>query len=196
VHDLARAGLPIDDADSLRRFTSRLPSGLEVLVGDTTPMSLVGRAAPIDDMEYRRVMTLLAPHYPIVLSDSDTGALHGSMRGIVDLADQLIIVTTPSVEHMRSAHSTLDRLAEDGHADLVRRAITVINMSHDVPWTDHYEGLAAGFRDRCRGVAVVPYDEHLATRGEIDLQRLASRTLDAYIDLAALVAEGFPGAGT
>ncbi|MBA6441310.1 hypothetical protein H3T12_44215 [Streptomyces sp. GMR22] len=196
VHDLARAGLPIDDADSIRRFTSRLPSGLEVLVGDTTPMSLVGRAAPIDDMEYRRVMTLLAPHYPIVLSDSDTGALHGSMRGIVDLADQLIIVTTPSVEHMRSAHSTLDRLAEDGHAALVRRAITVINMSHDVPWTDHYEGLAAGFRDRCRGVAVVPYDGHLATRGEIDLQRLAPRTLDAYIDLAALVAEGFPGAGT
>ncbi|WP_445520033.1 SAV_2336 N-terminal domain-related protein [Streptomyces sp. NEAU-174] len=196
VHDLARAGLPIDDADSIRRFTSRLPSGLEVLVGDTTPMSLVGRAAPIDDMEYRSVMTLLAPHYPIVLSDSDTGALHGSMRGIVDLADQLIIVTTPSVEHMRSAHSTLDRLAEDGHADLVRRAITVINMSHDVPWTDHYEGLAAGFRERCRGVAVVPYDGHLATRGEIDLQRLAPRTLDAYIDLAALVAEGFPGAGT
>ncbi|GAA0949751.1 SAV_2336 N-terminal domain-related protein [Streptomyces rhizosphaericus] len=196
VHDLARAGLPIDDAESIRRFTSRLPSGLEVLLGDTTPMSLVGRAAPIDDTEYRRVMTLLAPHYPIVLSDSDTGALHRSMRGIVDLADQLIIVTTPSVEHMRSAHTALDRLAEDGHADLVRRAITVINMSHDVPWTDHYEGLAAGFRDRCRGVAVVPYDEHLATRGAIDLQRLASRTLDAYIDLAALVAEGFPGAGT
>ncbi|WP_344318060.1 SAV_2336 N-terminal domain-related protein, partial [Streptomyces javensis] len=196
VHDLARADLPGDDADSIRRFTSRLPSGLEVLLGDTTPMSLVGRAAPVDDVEYRRVMALLAPHYPIALSDSDTGALHSSMRGIVDLADQLIIVTTPSVEQMRSAHITLDRLAEDGHADLVRRAITVINMSHDVPWTDHYEGLAATFRDRCRGVVVVPYDEHLASRGEIDLQRLASRTLDAYIDLAALVAEGFPGAGT
>ncbi|WP_346166976.1 SAV_2336 N-terminal domain-related protein, partial [Streptomyces javensis] len=196
VHDLARADLPGDDADSIRRFTSRLPSGLEVLLGDTTPMSLVGRAAPVDDVEYRRVMALLAPHYPIALSDSDTGALHSSMRGIVDLADQLIIVTTPSVEQMRSAHITLDRLAEDGHADLARRAITVINMSHDVPWTDHYEGLAATFRDRCRGVVVVPYDEHLASRGEIDLQRLASRTLDAYIDLAALVAEGFPGAGT
>ncbi|MBP8537158.1 hypothetical protein GWI24_29570 [Streptomyces sp. MK37H] len=196
IRDLARAGLPSDDADSIRRFTSRLPSGLEVLLGDTTPMSLVGRAAPIDNMEYRRVMALLAPHYPIVLSDSDTGALHGSMRGILDLADQLIVVTTPAVEHMRSAHTALDRMAEDGHANLVRRAITVVNMSHDVPWTDHYEGLTATFRDRCRGVVVVPYDEHLASRGEIDLRRLASRTLDAYIDLAALVAEGFPGAGT
>ncbi|MCQ8192577.1 SAV_2336 N-terminal domain-related protein [Streptomyces rugosispiralis] len=196
VHELARAGLTGDDADSIRRFTSRLPSGLQVLPGDDTPITLVGRAAPIDDMEYRRVMALLAPHYPIVLSDSDTGALHSSMRGILDLADQLIVVTTPSVEHMRSAHTALDRLAEDAHADLVGRAITVINMSHDVPWTDHYEGLAATFRERCRGVAVVPYDEHLASRGEIDLQRLASRTLDAYIDLAALVAEGFPGAGT
>ncbi|AUA10436.1 hypothetical protein CFP59_02535 [Streptomyces malaysiensis subsp. malaysiensis] len=195
VHDLARADLPGDDADSIRRFTSRLPSGLEVLLGDPTPMSLVGRAAPIDDMEYRRVMALLARHYPIVLSDSDTGALHDSMRGILDLADQLIIVTTPSVEYMRSAHITLDQLAEDGHADLVRRVITVVNMSHDVPWTDHYEGLTAGFRDRSRGVVVVPYDEHLASRGEIDLRRLASRTLDAYLDLAALVAEGYPGAG-
>jgi len=42
---------------------------------------------------------------------------------------------------------------------------------------------------------VVPYDDHMATEGEIDLERLAPKTLDAYIDLAALVAEGFPGAG-
>ncbi|WP_240529217.1 SAV_2336 N-terminal domain-related protein [Streptomyces antioxidans] len=196
IADLARADLSGDDADAIRRFTSWLPSGLEVLLGDPTPRSLVGRAAPIDDMEYRRVMALLARHYPLVLSDSDTSGLHRAMRGIPDLADQLIVVTTPSVEHMRSAHQALDRLAEDGHPDLVRGAITVVNMSHDVPWTDHYESLTAGFRDRCRGVAVVPYDEHLAYRGEIDLRLLASRTLDAYLDLAALVAEGFPGAGT
>ncbi|MEU0843119.1 SAV_2336 N-terminal domain-related protein [Streptomyces sp. NPDC005962] len=170
------------------QFTTRKPSGLEILAGDH---DLV---APVTNGEYRRVIEALSSRYSIILSDSDTDAVHTSMRNVLDLADQLIIVTSPSAERIGSAHPTLSRLAEEGHADLVRHAITVVSTSHatgDEPSDD----LVEGFRARCRGVVVVPYDAHVADLSEIDLNQLAPKTLDAYIDLAALVAEGFAGPG-
>jgi MinD-like ATPase involved in chromosome partitioning or flagellar assembly len=125
---------------------------------------------------------------------SDIGTLLDARREFVDLADQLLIVTTTSAEHRWSAHTVLDRLAQGGHTELVRHAITVINRSSETESAPD-DDLAEGYRARCRGVVVVPYDDHLASPGEIDLEQLAPKTLDAYIDLAALVAEGFPGAG-
>ncbi|MFD8363025.1 hypothetical protein ACFV4E_10210 [Streptomyces hygroscopicus] len=56
-------------------------------------------------------------------------------------------------------------------------------------WAD--VGLAH-FRTRCRGVVVVPFDKHLATGAEVDLTMMRTRTHEAYVTLAAPVAEGFP----
>ncbi|GHJ32207.1 hypothetical protein TPA0910_66400 [Streptomyces hygroscopicus subsp. sporocinereus] len=56
-------------------------------------------------------------------------------------------------------------------------------------WAD--AGLAH-FRTRRCGVVVVPFDKHLATGAEVDLTMMRTRTHEAYVTLAALVAEGFP----
>ncbi|WP_148666313.1 SAV_2336 N-terminal domain-related protein [Streptomyces malaysiensis] len=195
LRDVAHAEAHLlDDYTSVRRFTSQTSGGLEVLAGDPRPITFSERSREADDREYRRVIDALRQHYPVVLSASDTGGLRDSTPGVLDLADQLIIVTSPFVERMRSAHTTLDRLIADGYTDLVERAIVVLNTHRENPPADP-EGLATGFRIRCRGVVVVPYDQHLAPLGKIDLRRLAPGTLDAYLELAALVAEGYPGAG-
>nr|WP_255306416.1 FhaA domain-containing protein [Streptomyces sp. Wb2n-11] len=47
---------------------------------------------------------------------------------------------------------------------------------------------------RCRGVVVIPFDEHLATGSEVDLEQTKPRTREAYFDLATLVAADFPRA--
>ncbi|AQW49437.1 SAV_2336 N-terminal domain-related protein [Streptomyces violaceusniger] len=192
VHDVAQAVL-FGDFRSARRFTSQTPGGLEVLAGDPRPSILRDRNHKVDNREYRTVIAALRRRYPVILSASDTGGLRDFVPELLDLTDQLIIVTSPSVERMRSAHTTLDRLIEGGRRDLVQRGIVVLNTHRENPPADP-EGLAAGFRVRCRGVVVVPYDQHLAAPGEIDLHRLAPRTLDAYLELAALVAEDYPGA--
>ncbi|MGP3940385.1 SAV_2336 N-terminal domain-related protein, partial [Streptomyces sp. 6N106] len=196
IQDVVRAVLETDNSDfsSVRRFTSQTPSGLEVLVGDPRPFILRDRTPEVNNREYRAVIAALRRRYPVILSASDTGGLRDFVPELLDLTDQLIIVTSPSVERMRSAHTTLDRLIQGGRGDLVQRAIVVLNTHREYPLADP-ERLAVGFRVRCRGVVVVPYDQHLAAPGEIDLQRLAPRTLDAYLDIAALVAEGYPGAG-
>ena len=63
-----------------------------------------------NDDDYRRVIDVLGKQYPIILTDSGTGLLYCAMRGVLDLADQLIIISTPSVDGASSASTTLDWL--------------------------------------------------------------------------------------
>jgi MinD-like ATPase involved in chromosome partitioning or flagellar assembly len=50
------------------------------------------------------------------------------------------------------------------------------------------------FARRCRAVKQVPFDPHLEEGAEISLERLRPETREALLDLAAVVADGFPGA--
>jgi MinD-like ATPase involved in chromosome partitioning or flagellar assembly len=50
------------------------------------------------------------------------------------------------------------------------------------------------FSRRCRAVQLVPFDPHLEEGAEIDLDRLRRGTREALTELAAIVADGFPGA--
>jgi hypothetical protein len=56
------------------------------------------------------------------------------------------------------------------------------------------EDIVAHFRTRCRGVVVVPFDEHLAAGAEVDLDMMRPKTREAYFNLSAMVAEDFPRA--
>jgi hypothetical protein len=113
------------------------------------------------------------------------------MRGVLDLADQLIIVSTPSVDGASSASTTLDWLSAHGYADLVARSITVISGVRETGKMIKVEDIVAHFQARCRGVQVVPFDEHLAAGAEVDLDMMRPKTREAYFNLSAMVAEDF-----
>ncbi|MGI8814753.1 MAG: MinD/ParA family ATP-binding protein, partial [Pseudonocardia sp.] len=49
------------------------------------------------------------------------------------------------------------------------------------------------FRLRARAVVEIPYDPHLATGGRLDLGAMRSETLDAFLELGALIADEFSG---
>jgi hypothetical protein len=53
------------------------------------------------------------------------------------------------------------------------------------------DDIVAHFQTRCRGVLVVPFDEHLAAGAEVDLDMMRPKVREAYFNLAALVAEDF-----
>ncbi|CAM5465231.1 hypothetical protein SALBM217S_06824 [Streptomyces griseoloalbus] len=78
----------------IRRFTSQAPSGLEIIANDVDPAV----STTFNDEDYRRAIDVLGKQYPIILTDSGTGLLYSAMRGVLDLADQLIIISTPSVD--------------------------------------------------------------------------------------------------
>ena len=185
IRDLVAAIPDVTSYMDIRRYTSPPSSGLEILANDVDPAV----ATTFDDLHYRQVLDLLSTQFPIVLTDSGTGLLHSAMRGVLDLADQLIIAATPSVDGASSASTTIDWLVATGYHDKVARGITVISSVRDTARLIRVEDLVAHFQARCRGVVVVPHDAHLSAGAEIDLEKLHPRTLDAYFDLATLVAE-------
>lgn len=114
---------------------------------------------PFNDTDYRRAIEVLGRQYPIILTDSGTGLLYSAMRGVLDLADQLIIVSTPSVDGASSASTTLDWLSAHGYAELVQRSVTVVSGVRETGKMIKIEDIVAHFRTRCRGVVVVPFEE-------------------------------------
>ncbi|XHM91331.1 AAA family ATPase [Peterkaempfera sp. SMS 1(5)a] len=187
IRDLVTAIPHLNSYMDIRRFTSQAPSGLEILANDVDPAV----STTFNDADYRRVIEVLGRQYPIILTDSGTGLLYSAMRGVLDLADQLIIVSTPSVDGASSASTTLDWLSAHGYADLVQRSITVVSGVRETSKLIKIEDIVAHFETRCRGVVVVPFDEHLAAGAEVDISMMRPKVREAYFDLAALVAEDF-----
>ncbi|MFC5907427.1 MinD/ParA family ATP-binding protein [Streptacidiphilus monticola] len=188
IRDLVQALPYLHSYMDVRRFTSQAPSGLEIVANDVDPAV----STTFNDEDYRRVIDFLGRQYPIILTDSGTGLLYSAMRGVLDLADQLIIVATPSVDGASSASTTLDWLTAHGYADLVQRSITVISGVRETSKMIKVDDIVAHFQTRCRGVVVVPFDEHLSAGAEVDLARMKPKTREAYFELAAMVAADFP----
>ncbi|MFF5807799.1 MinD/ParA family protein [Streptomyces sp. NPDC012746] len=187
IRDLVQAIPYLNSYMDIRRFTSQAPSGLEIIANDVDPAV----STTFNDEDYRRVIETLGRQYPIILTDSGTGLLYSAMRGVLDLADQLIIISTPSVDGASSASTTLDWLSAHGYSELVSRSLTVISGVRESSKMIKIEDIVQHFETRCRGVVVVPFDEHLATGAEVDLDLMRPKTREAYFNLSALVAEDF-----
>ncbi|OSC71017.1 topoisomerase II, partial [Streptomyces sp. 4F] len=187
IRDLVQAIPYLNSYMDIRRFTSQAASGLEIIANDVDPAV----STTFNDEDYRRAIDVLGKQYPIILTDSGTGLLYSAMRGVLDLADQLIIISTPSVDGASSASTTLDWLSAHGYADLVSRSLTVISGVRETGKMIKVDDIVAHFQTRCRGVVVVPFDEHLAAGAEVDLDMMRPKVREAYFNLAAMVAEDF-----
>lgn len=185
IRDLVQAIPYINSYMDIRRFTSQAPSGLEIIANDVDPAV----STAFNDEDYRRAIDVLGKQYPIILTDSGTGLLYSAMRGVLDLADQLIIISTPSVDGASSASTTLDWLSAHGYADLVARSITVISGVRETGKMVKVDDIVSHFETRCRGVVVVPFDEHLSAGAEVDLDMMRPKVREAYFNLSAMVAE-------
>ncbi|MFF4384540.1 MinD/ParA family protein [Kitasatospora sp. NPDC001547] len=186
IRDLVTAIPHLRSYMDIRQFTSQdLNSGLEILANDVDPAV----STTFNDSDYRQVIDVLGRQYPIILTDSGTGLLYSAMRGVLDLADQLIIVSTPSVDGASSASTTLDWLSAHGYADLVQRSITVVSGVRETSKMIKIEDIVAHFQTRCRGVIVVPFDESLAAGAEVNLDMMRPKVREAYFELATLVGE-------
>ncbi|NNJ07892.1 AAA family ATPase [Streptomyces sp. PKU-MA01144] len=187
IRDLVQAIPYLNSYMDIRRFTSQAPSGLEIIANDVDPAV----STAFSDEDYRRAIDVLGRQYPVILTDSGTGLLYSAMRGVLDLADQLIIISTPSVDGASSASTTLDWLSAHGYAELVQRSITVISGVRETGKMIKVEDIVQHFETRCRGVVVVPFDEHLSAGAEVDLDMMRPKTREAYFNLSAMVAEDF-----
>ena len=137
------------------------------------------------------VAQVLEHFYSICITDCGTGLLHSATSGVLRLADQIILVSSPSVDGARSASATLDWLEAHNCADLVRNGVVVLSaIRPKSKSTVDLDRLEHHFASRCRAVARIPYDQHLEEGAEIELEMLAGDTAEAYLALAAVVGDG------
>jgi MinD-like ATPase involved in chromosome partitioning or flagellar assembly len=188
VRDLLNERAQVTRYADVRSFTSQASSRLEILASDRDPGVSVAFSA--DD--YRAVSRVLEHYYSICITDCGTGLLHSAMSGILELADHIILVSSPSVDGARSASATLDWLEAHDYADLVRNGVVVLSTIRPRSKnTVDLDRLEQHFAARCRAVIRVPYDPHLEEGAEVELEMISSETADAYLQLAALVGDGF-----
>jgi MinD-like ATPase involved in chromosome partitioning or flagellar assembly len=192
VRNLLRDAQRVRRYTDVRAYTSQGPSRLEVLASEQDPA--VSEAFSEDD--YRRTVNLLEHFYNIVLTDCGTGLMHSAMYGVLGVADQLIIVSSGSIDGARSASATMDWLEAHGHGDLVANSVAVINCVHRSAGGVDLDRVAEHFDARCRTVVRIPFDAHLEEGAEVDLERLEPGTRLALLELAAAVADAFEGAPT
>jgi MinD-like ATPase involved in chromosome partitioning or flagellar assembly len=146
--------------------------------------------------DYCEVARVLEHYYSICITDCGTGLLHSAMAGVLRLADQIVLVSSPSVDGARSASATLDWLAAHEYGDLVRRAVVVLSIIRPGSRsTVDLDRLEQHFAARCRAVTRIPFDSHLEEGAELELDQLSRATADAYLALAALVGDGLAGDG-
>ena len=184
LHDATR----IQSYSDIRGYTSQGPSRLEVLASETDPA--VSEAFSAED--YARTLEVLERFYSLVLTDCGTGLMHSAMSAVLAKADTLVVVSSGSVDGARSASATLDWLDAHGHQELVRNSVAVINAVRPRSAKIDIQKVVDHFSRRCRAVQLVPFDPHLEEGAEIDLDRLRRDTRESLIELAAVVADGFP----
>jgi MinD-like ATPase involved in chromosome partitioning or flagellar assembly len=188
VRDLLDHRSAIDRYADMRGFTAQTASRLEVLTSDPNPASSVA----FSETDYREACAVLERFYSVCLTDCGTGLMHSAMAGALRMSDQIILVTTPSVDSARSGSATLDWLTAHGYHDLASDAVVVLNATRRTHRRSVDQGqLEEYFGGRCRAVVRIPYDPYLEQGAAVELDLLAKETTEAYLTLAAIVGEGF-----
>ena len=133
----------------VRAFTSQANSRLEVIGSERDPA--VSEAFSEED--YRRAIDILQHHYNVILTDCGTGLMHSAMAGVLDLANTLVLVTSPALDGAQSAASTLDWLTLHGYDQLAANAVVVVSNSAPGKPTVDMARIVEHFQARTRSVS-------------------------------------------
>jgi putative peptide zinc metalloprotease protein len=139
----------------------------------------------------REAVETLERHYNLVCLDTPAGVLSPTAQGVLDAADQLVIVSPTALDGARAASSTLDWLEEHSHADLAASAVAVLNGVRARRGDVDLDRIEAHFASRCRACVRVPWDPHLEIGAHVSLDELRPATRESLLELAAAIARGF-----
>jgi MinD-like ATPase involved in chromosome partitioning or flagellar assembly len=185
ARQLVQDRFAVDSFAQLSNYVARDGSRLDVLASETDPTV----AQAFDEVDYGAVTEILGRYYSVVLTDSGTGMVHSVMKGTLEKADTVVLVSGGSVDEARLASETLSWLEAHHRHDLVAKAVVVINMSSGGATQVDVGQIEEHFSSRVRAVVKIPYDRHLAEGSRIQMDKLRPATRSAAVELAALVVD-------
>ncbi|GAB2836988.1 MinD/ParA family protein [Microbacterium insulae] len=190
----------VDLLDDLGRFADPSAAGLAAL--DTYVRTQVdarfdvlasdedaAASSTIDAAAFDRLHALLRRYYRLMIIDTGNNMRASNWIAAVAAADQLVIVSTVREDTAASAAWLLDGLREKGFGDKVDRAVTVLTAPSSRPDKRLESRLTRHFQQVTSGVVIAPFDPSLVDGGPIDFDALSSQTRDAWLSVAATVAD-------
>ncbi|MGC5024092.1 hypothetical protein ACLQ3K_04990 [Tsukamurella sp. DT100] len=177
----------LSDRNQVDKHLAVTPTNLHVL---PTPWRFNGR----DVTDYDDVLDLYSifrPHYSLALVDAGRGLQTQTGTGVLEISSALILPASATTRGVRKVAATIDWLRHHGWHGLLANTIVVINHTKrrgSVSVEQFDELFRAGQKLR---VHEIPYDPHLDSDQPIDIDLLRRRTVRAFEELAADLADGF-----
>ncbi|TQM55076.1 MinD/ParA family ATP-binding protein [Humibacillus xanthopallidus] len=145
----------------------------------------------IGEQEFEDLHTQLSRFYRMIVIDTGNNRLSPNWLAAAARADMLVFATSLKDDTSVVAAKNLDALVTMGRGDLVRNAVCVISHTsakgNDVGAGVHTR---EHFEQWVRAVVDIPYDPMLAPGLHLDPLKIAKKTHEACMEMAAVVVDG------
>jgi MinD-like ATPase involved in chromosome partitioning or flagellar assembly len=138
---------------------------------------------------FAEIREVVSRFYKLIMVDTGNNVRAENWQAAIDATDQLVVTMSARNDSAETAARMLDHLEQTGRQRLVRQAVSIVSMPPsrkelDVPAIQRH------FAARTRAVVMAPYERMLDSGEPIDYARLSQESQDAWLAIAAAVAEG------
>lgn len=183
--------LDVDTGDLTERLGHRNSSGLEVFGHSDYAHS---------DWQIKRddvvkAFSMLRKHYPVLLVDCGKTLNSNVTEAVLLESEALVLVTNTSIDAIRKTRTMLDWLGRNGFQKLAESATLAISHTEQRKPRAWVSKELRELSDRFspERVAVLPFDRHVNEDNEIVPSRLSRESRRRYLEMAAALADMFPG---
>ncbi|MFT8396119.1 AAA family ATPase [Propionibacterium sp.] len=154
------------------------------------PMALA-QEQRVGPMDVDAIHTVATKYYRMVFIDSGNDESDPMWRRMIDLADEIVVVTSTRDDHAEAGALLLEALAgRDAHsAGLAKDAVTIVTQADSRATSHDIRRVVDGFDELSREVVTIPFDQAMVG-GVLRYDALDPRTKRAWLAAGAAVARG------
>jgi MinD-like ATPase involved in chromosome partitioning or flagellar assembly len=135
------------------------------------------------------IREVVSRFYKLIIVDTGNNVRAQNWQAAIDATDQLVVTMSARNDSAETAARMLDHLEQSGRHRLVRQAVTVVSMPPSRKDID-LPAIQRHFAARTRAVLLAPYERLIDSGEPIRYALLSSSTREAWLRVAAQVAEG------
>nr|WP_239542222.1 chromosome partitioning protein [Micromonospora terminaliae] len=186
LRDLAQFQGPHGRVGDLSQYVRSQGEGMfDVLASDesATGGEMLTAAA------FAEIREVVSRFYKLIFVDTGNNVRAQNWQAAMDATDQLVVTMSARNDSAETAARMLDHLEQSGRQRLVRQAVTVVSMPPSRKEID-LPAIQEHFAARTRAVLLAPYERLIDTGEPIRYGQLSTATREAWLKIAASVAEG------
>ncbi|GIF65216.1 hypothetical protein Ais01nite_32510 [Asanoa ishikariensis] len=138
---------------------------------------------------FAHIRDVVSRFYKLIFVDTGNNVRAQNWQAAIDATDQLVVTMSARNDSAETAARMLDHLEQTGRHRLVRQAVTVVSMPPSRREID-LPPIESHFAARTRAVLLAPYERLIDTGEPLRYAGLSRETRDAWLRIAAAVAEG------